>query len=240
MPDPPAGTRDPAVTFRSRAVYVSRADALVVADLHLGRDATSAVEAPLGERAEIVRRLTEYLRHFSPAEVVVAGDVLHAFDELPPGVEESLANLRGLVEDAGASLELVAGNHDSMLETITAAGSEYRLADGETVVCHGDELPTGPTDAARYVIGHDHPAIRIEGRRYPCFLCGTSAQVAADVVVLPAFNPLCVGTLVNGLASADFGTPFIDDTGAFHAVVYDVTGCEPLRFPPLAQLNRFL
>ena len=240
MREPSVGDQDHAVTFRDRAVYVSGANALVVADLHLGRDYTSAVEATLGERAAILDRLAGLLRHCRPAEVVVAGDILHAFDELPPGVEDALAALRDLVEEEGAALELVVGNHDSMLEQIADAGREYHLADGETVVRHGDELPSGSADAARYVIGHDHPAIRIEGRRHPCFLCGTSTQVDADVVVLPSFNPLCVGTLVNGLSSADFGTPFIDDTSAFHPVVYNATVGEPLRFPSLAQLNPFL
>jgi len=40
---------------------------------------------------------------------------------------------------------------------------EYRVRD--TVVLHGHETPDD--DADRYVVGHDHPTIVIEGQRRP-------------------------------------------------------------------------
>ncbi len=79
--------------FRDRAVYLPAEETLVVADLHVGRDAASAVELPLGERADLTDRLSALLAAFDPREVVVAGDLLHAFDRIPEGVAETVAAL---------------------------------------------------------------------------------------------------------------------------------------------------
>lgn len=157
------------LVFSERAVFLPEADALVLADLHLGRAATSRVELPLDERAAITDRLRSLLNEFEPAEVVLAGDVLDSFSTVPDGVETALRAIRTLVEDSGADLRVVSGNHDPMLGDIVDAVDECRLGDA-TVVCHGHDRPERTAD--RYVIGHDHPTIVIEGRRRPCFLLG--------------------------------------------------------------------
>lgn len=230
--------------FRDRAAYLPGEDALVVADLHVGRDADSAVEIPLGERADLTDRLAALLEAFDPAQVVFAGDVLHAFDRLPEGIEETFANLRATVADAGAELVVVRGNHDGMLDALGAfdvdARDAYRV--GDTVVCHGHERPEigGSADPARYVVGHDHPAIEIEGKRRPCLLYGPGSFRGADVLMLPAFNRLAPGTTVNGMRTRDFMSPLVTDADALRPVVRDEEGGETLGFPPLGEFRRLL
>lgn len=227
------------LAFADRAVYVDNADTLVLADLHLGWDSTSAVAAPLGERSHVSERLEALLDRFEPDEVVIAGDILHAFDSLPPDVEDALFDIRQAIEaEADATAVFVAGNHDTVLDAVVEPVSEYQLRDRLTVVCHGHELP-GAT-AGRYIIGHDHPAIRIEGTRHPCFLVGSVGHLEADVVALPAFNPLAIGMLVNTLDDGDFASPLVRGIGEFRPLVRDETADVTLRFPPLNRLRDHL
>jgi putative SbcD/Mre11-related phosphoesterase len=229
-----------AVEFRDRAAYLPDADAVVVADFHVGRDRTSSVELPLGEREDLVDRLAGVLSTFAPAELVLGGDLLHAFDSVPEGTPETVGAIRETVADSGAELVVVRGNHDPMLESVYdgPVHDEYRLADGETLVCHGHEAPDA--DAARYVAGHDHPAIEIEGRRRPCFLHGRGVYRGADVLLLPAFNRLASGTPINGATGADLLSPLAAELARFRPIVRDTEAEETLEFPPLGQFRRLL
>ena len=223
--------------LRERAAYLPDADALVVADLHLGKAAASAVDAPVDAGPAMVDRLGALLDRFEPAEVVLAGDVLHAYASVPQVARDALTALSDRVESAGAELTLVAGNHDAQLGTLVGAEPDtQRALPGGTVVCHGHEYP--PTEASRYVIGHDHPTIEIEGRRRPCFLVG--AHEGAEVLALPAFNPAVRGTAVNGWADGDPLSPFLRSVTAFRPVVWDADAGEPLVFPPLGELQAYL
>lgn len=228
------------VALVGRAAVVPRADALVLADPHLGRAAASSVDAPLPDGTDVRERLEGLLERTDPETVVVAGDLLHSFDRLPRGVERDLAALESAIVDARASLVVTPGNHDAMLESVFdgETTAEYRLADGETVVCHGHDPPTA--DATLYVIGHDHPAISVEGRKRPCFLYGPGAYDGADVFVLPAFTRLASGATVNGMSGADFQSPLIGDAGRFHPGVWDDDREEALWFPPLEECRRLL
>jgi len=226
--------------FRDRACYLPVADALVLTDLHVGRAAASNVEFPLGERGDLTDRVAAIVDDLAPAEVVVGGDLLQAFDHVPHGVAETVDRLRATVDAAGADLVVTPGNHDSQLPAVYdgPAPAEHRLADGETVVCHGHEAPDA--DAARYVVGHDHPAVEIEGRKRPCYLVGEGVYRGADVVLLPAFTRLAAGVRINGMRAADFASPLVTDPDAFRPVVWDADAGEPLEFPPLADLRSFL
>ncbi|WP_297884719.1 metallophosphoesterase [uncultured Halorubrum sp.] len=253
-------------TFADRAVYLPGADALVVADLHVGRGEASAVSLPLGERADLVDRLAALLDRFDPATVVAAGDVVHTFDRVSGRSRETLDALRDACEDRGAAFELVAGNHDTALpnrwdgpvrEEIVLGEGGDREADAvdatdatRTVVCHGHEAPSATAD--RYVIGHVHPTIEIEGDRRPCFLRGPGTYRGADLLVLPSFTRLAPGVAVNEMRTDAFDSPLVTDADRLAPVVVDppaegsdggpdASGAgEALRFPPLGEFRRLL
>jgi len=237
----------PDAGFRDRSVYLPAADALVCADLHVGRDRSSNVELPLGESDDLLDRVEALLTRFDPSEFVVAGDALHSFDRVPRGVATTFADLGDAVADAGAKFVVATGNHDTMLDSVVdgdaddrvaTVGDEYRLPDAGAMVLHGHEPPT--QDADLYVCGHDHPAIRIEGKRRPCYLFGESVHEGADVLVLPAFNRLAPGTLVNRARSDGFQSPLLDRSGAFRPIVRDDEAGETFWFPPLEKFRSML
>jgi len=222
--------------FGERAAYLPDADALVLADVHAGRDAASDVSLPLGERADLVERVDSLLAEFDPGTVVVAGDLLHVRGNVPEGTAETVEALADAVGETGASYRVVRGNHDTMLGSVGVDAEAYvELADG-TVVCHGHEEP--PVEASRYVVGHQHPAVEIEGQRHPCFLYGPSQRAGSDVLVLPAFTRLAPGTLVNRLSAGAAVSPLLADPTGYRPVV--VSGGEALGFPALGDLRGLL
>lgn len=227
------------VAFADRACYFSDADALVLADLHVGRGEASNVDLPLGERADLDDRLCALLDSFSPATVVFAGDVLHTFSTATDRARETVDGLANACRSRGASVVAVAGNHDTMLGTVWdgRVRDEHRLSDG-TLVCHGHAEPDAT--APRYVVGHDHPAIEIEGRRHPCLLYGEEVYRGGDLFVLPAFSPLAPGVVVNHMAASDFDSPLVRRTDALCPVVEDEDAGEGLAFPPLGEFRRLL
>jgi putative SbcD/Mre11-related phosphoesterase len=231
------------VEYRDRAAYLPAADALVVADLHVGRDEASDVEFPLGERRDLRDRLAALLDDRSPGTVVFAGDVLHRFDSATARARDGLADLLAACRDRGSRPVLVRGNHDAVLGSAFEGTlyDEYvlgRSTDAPVLVCHGHALPEGT--AALYVVGHDHPAIAIEGTRRPCFLYGEGTFRGGDVLMLPAFNRLAPGVAVNGLRTRDFRSPLVADADALRPVVYDESADEALTFPPLGRFRRLL
>lgn len=228
---------DPWFSVRDRAVYLPGADALVLADLHLGRSRTANVELPLPEREAIQSRLVDLLETFEPGTVVLAGDVCHSFSTIPKGVAGTFEDICNRIEDAGAAFVVVRGNHDVMLDSLADPVSETRLRDG-TVVHHGHEPPDA--DAKRYVVGHDHPAIKIEGVRHPCFLWGVETYRGGDVLVLPAFTELAAGRVINETRGRDMQSPLLSELDEFRPVVREETDGETLVFPPLGAFRGFL
>jgi putative SbcD/Mre11-related phosphoesterase len=222
--------------LRDRAAVVG--DVLVLADLHVGKAAAANVEVPVGAGADILDRVETLCDRFDPGTVVVAGDLLHSFETVPRLVEETLDGLRKAVRDADAELVVTPGNHDTMLDVVWGGPTtpEYRI--GDTVVCHGHVEPDA--DAERYIVGHDHPTITIEGYTRPCYLAGDGVYDGADLLMIPSFNRLVTGVEINEMSAADFLSPMVRDTDALSPVVRDGDRDETLAFPPLGEFRHRL
>ncbi len=230
------------VEFVDRAAYIPATDTLICADTHLGRDATAPVEFPLGESTRLVDRLTALLQQYDPSEFVIAGDVLHAFEQVPETTEDDIGEIIDAADAVGATTTLVAGNHDTLLSTISPAApvDTYRISD-ELLIAHGDAEPVEAGEsspASMLIIGHVHPAIVIEGQRHPCYLYNPHS--VPSLLVLPAFNTLAPGTTVNGATGADLPSPLIEDLDRFRPIVRDSDANDTLRFPPLGDLRDLL
>lgn len=220
--------------YRDRSLYLPEPDTLVVADLHVGKAAASRVDASLDERTDLATRLQALCTDLNPSTVVVAGDLLHAVDGVPTGVPNTIDALRAATGDS--TLTVTPGNHDNFLDTVAPdlLGDPTHTLDDGTVVCHGHVTP--PTEADRFIVGHDHPALVVDGDRHPCFLAGHSQYDEATVIMLPAFSRLPRGTPVAA-----------SDTGLDSPLITDVDRCRPIvvadtvhRFPPLGELRPYL
>ncbi len=223
---------------RDRAVYLPDPDALVCADLHVGKDAASNVELQVGEHEDLTARFEALCRRYVPAEVVVAGDLLHSFSHLPTEATRTVRALERIVDEHGARFVVTPGNHDSMLDELFTGTKPASHRLGSVVVTHGHVPPE--CDADWYVIGHDHPTIEIEGRRHPCFLYGADQYDGSGVLMLPSFSRLPAGVVVNAMSASEFLSPLITDVGSLRPIVRDEDADRTHEFPPLDELRRFL
>lgn len=224
-------------------------DTCVVADVHLGLEDSlrgTGLNFPLNEGDRLRQRLEGVMDRFEPGRFVLNGDILHEFGRIPRGLDERLDELLELLESRVDEVVLIEGKHDRMLETVTDREvlREYRV-DG-ALVLHGDAEPGDLSDGqdslrdagspGLYVIGHEHPAIEIEGEKRCCYLLGEAR--GAEVLVLPAFNELSRGVTVNRMGREDFMSPLLRDAANLRPLVE--AGDEVLEFPPMGEIRRFL
>lgn len=220
--------------YCDRAVFLPKSKSLVIADLHLGRGIDDAISYPIDSFQDDTERLTALLDTYSPDEVVIAGDIVHAFSGIPQSVEEQLSELERIIQETGADLTYVRGNHDTVLDALTEIPltSTYQPGSEKILITHGHELPDSPADT--YIVGHVHPAITIEGRKYPCFLKGPTPDETGTVLILPSFSKLTVGTTMNSPTQRTIDSPIVSDLGAFSPIVYTPDTEEVFQFPPLS------
>jgi putative SbcD/Mre11-related phosphoesterase len=223
-------------TYDDRALLLD--ETLVVADLHVGRGPGGELEFPVGSGSDMVERFRSLVERHEPEVVVLAGDLLHSFQTVPRTVENTVAGLQSACRESGASLAVTPGNHDTMLDSVWDGPSEREYRVGDTVVLHGHEAPEG--DADRYVVGHDHPTIEIEGQRRPCYLVGEGQYRGSEVVMVPSFNKLNAGVRVNSMSASDFQSPLVTDADRLAPGVWDERARETTEFPPLGEFRRML
>jgi len=223
-------------TYDDRALLLG--ETLVLSDLHVGRGTGGNLSMPVGSGSDMVERVRGLLDRHSPDEVVLAGDLLHSFQTVPRTVESTVAGIRSACRESDARVVVTSGNHDTMLESVWdgPTAPEYRVDD--TVVLHGHEAPEREAD--RYVVGHDHPTIEIEGQRRPCYLVGPGQYDGSDVVMLPSFNRLNAGVVVNRMRASEFQSPLITDADRLEPVVWDEHARQTRSFPALGQFRRML
>lgn len=179
--------------YPERALYLPAHGALVVADLHWGKDATfraARIPVPTGTTASDLTRLTAVLARTGATSLVILGDLLHARAGRNDALFAEILAWR--TRHAALRITLVRGNHDTRAGDppaslgIDVVDAPWMLG---SLVCHHE--PTG--DPAGYVLsGHLHPSVTIGGRggyrdRLCCFVFG------GEAAILPAFTEFTGG-----------------------------------------------
>ena len=171
-----------------RAAFWREGDALLVADLHLGKARhfrRSGIAVPQGVSDANWDRLISLLIDWHPGQVVFLGDLFHSSYNAE---WEHLAALRE--QFGGVRFILVRGNHDILSDAhYRAAGIELweePWACGPLLFSH-HPMKVEEVGEAYNLSGHIHPAVTLRGagrqaNRLPCFLFGPRAGI------LPAFG----------------------------------------------------
>lgn len=174
------------------AVWLPGHDALLVADLHLGKAQTFrrlGVPVPSGTTERTLARLTDALQATGARRLLVLGDFLHARQGLSPALHAALARWRE--QHAALAVTVVRGNHDRHAGDPPASlgieGSDEPLTLGPWALCHHPQAVAGRQALA----GHWHPGVVLRGPggdrlRRPCFWFGRAD--GEPVGVLPAFG----------------------------------------------------
>lgn len=220
--------------FLLGSVYLKETGTCVISDVHIGLEEELFAQGlvfPLREKEELLRRIEIILERFNPKRVVLAGDVVHSFGRADRRIRGKLEIVLNTIRSR-CELILVSGTHDRMLPCMGFA-AQNRYDDGGFTVSHGDE-ELG--EHGHLIMGHEHPVLDVEMMRVPCYLFGRGIMGGMDVMVLPAFNPLCQGVTVNHLEGSDLLSPMLRrlDIGRLHPVV-EMEG-EVMVFPEIRHL----
>ena len=170
---------------------LTRSRVLVCADAHLGYEDVMGGGAalPLWSTNEIVASIALAARRHEAREILFLGDAIHGAG-LSEGAARAVAAALGVLR-AQAGVTVVAGNHEGRTRGVAVLGATVESCerDGWTLV-HGDRPERG---AARTMIGHLHPSLRLGGElTAPAFLGSPS------LVVVPALTPYSPGLDVTG------------------------------------------
>lgn len=170
-----------------RAVYWPAQQALLIADLHLGKADVlrrAGILAPRGSTSADLARLQRLIERHAPSTLWILGDVLHG----PLREAPWLARWQAFrATHPGLAIKVIAGNHDRALDP-QRLGVE-RIDEGCEVdglwLCHEP-----PAERAPFLCGHLHPCVRLPGvpRRWPAF------HLQAKGLILPAFSLLTGGS----------------------------------------------
>jgi putative SbcD/Mre11-related phosphoesterase len=224
--------------FQSGCLFIRDSGICAASDLHIGLEdelLRQGLAFPLQEERLLLERLEGGLKKFKPTIFVLAGDIVHSFNRIDRKVIEKLDSVMRLLEKQ-CRVILLRGSHDTMLSTLPKEVLDrYDL--GEFTFAHGHAALEGHKNL---IIGHEHPVIQIEMERLPCFLYGREVVKGKDLIMLPAFNPLCQGVTINHVEGRDFMSPLLKrvDTGELAPVV-EVQG-EVLVFPRMTKLRRHI
>lgn len=173
--------------FPDGALFWAAQNALLVADLHIGKGAAfraESVAVPSGSSESTLNRLTNLLNLTKAKNLIVLGDFWHAKPGRTERIHDMLKEWRA--RHPGVEMVLVEGNHDkksgSLPPDLEMDTVQELLIDGFVLKHHPQEDDRG------YVLaGHIHPAVRLIGagrqvERLPCFWFGPK------IGVLPSFG----------------------------------------------------
>jgi uncharacterized protein len=189
-----------------KALFWPKQNALLVADVHLGKTNTfrqSGVAVPAGTGAENLRRLSQLLTSTKAQNLIVLGDWFHSARGVGKEIIDDIALWRKQWQ--AVHCVLVQGNHDRKTLTLTqqlglAIANDALVLDGITLE-HGHDENGGhsnfqqPDAANPSIIGHYHPVTVLRGKardslRLPVF------WQTNERLCLPSFGEFTGGFVV--------------------------------------------
>ena len=206
MPPPPRPVPAPAHALcvgerlelhHERAVHWVARRTLLVADVHLGKEAVFGrfgVAIPHGPSEGDLGRLAALIAATGVERLCILGDFMHA---APSPGERWLGALSAFLDaHAALAVEVVAGNHDRIggraLVDARVRWIEGSVHEGPFVLQHEPG-----EDARGYVLaGHVHPACRIGGGRRGESLRAPAFWFRRRGAVLPAFGAFTGGETI--------------------------------------------
>ena len=200
------------------ALFIKEKKILVIADLHIG------IESELKEHGVNTESQTQkILNHFisickkhKPETIIILGDIKHNIPTSTIQERNDVKNFLNQIKDI-AKVYIVPGNHDGNIAWIKPEEITIQPSDGFCIenvgFVHGHRWPSKQVISSDQVItAHTHPTImltdRLEHKTFePCWIKGKfikkkieekyKIKSNAEVLFIPAFNPLCGGIAVN-------------------------------------------
>lgn len=189
----------PLLLLADKAIYWPDAQALLIADLHLGKAAAYRAlgqPVPAGTTAHNLARLDALLARYACRWLIVLGDFLHARQSRAPATMAALAAWRAAHPELRISL--IRGNHDLSAGDPPAELGIEVVAEPYLVGPFALQHSPEPHPSHHVLAGHVHPVFHLRGRgrervRLACFC------LDERVCLLPAFGSFTGGMAIEAL-----------------------------------------
>lgn len=189
-------------------VYLVKENTFVISDLHLGYEKelqARGILVPPFQFTEIKVRLNRiFAEHPTFKYIVINGDLKHEFGRISNQEWDEILELIDLLTIHCEKIVVIKGNHDIILDRITAKRNIQFETVGfspskEIFITHGHKIPSDDPrlkSASTVIIGNEHPAVSLTDgiitEKYKCFLKG--AWKRKTLIVQPSFCLVTEGT----------------------------------------------
>jgi len=200
------------------ALLIKNKQILVVADLHIGIDSQLREQglhiSPQAQK--MIDHLFSICEKFKPKEIILLGDIKH---NIPSATFQERKDVRSFLETIKefGTIHIIPGNHDGFIQKLSPAEIIIHPSEGFTIenigFTHGHRWPSEEVmQCEQVVIGHTHPTVmftdRLEHKTFEsCWVKGSflknkmkekyPASNDPEILIMPAFNPLCGGVAAN-------------------------------------------
>ena len=182
-------------------------DLAVISDLHIGIEDDLGIKNSTANRIMLsnLELISEKAR-----KLIILGDVKNSIRTIDHEVEPFLGKVSRMFD----GITITKGNHDGDLQKITNKFNNIELAaaKGKTIdegfFFHGHSIPDDWIGSKNVFIGHMHPAAKTNSGIEKCWyviedyevaltklILKTKAKKLPKITVLPAFNPLLIGSV---------------------------------------------
>lgn len=182
---------------------------VVATDIHVGlsREEGLPEGSMAGSPGSLAEALISGARRAGAGHILLLGDVKEPIVGGSRTVRKEVYQFFSKLVTAGLEVEVCTGNHDVGLDRMVPESVKVHpstgLLRGEVGLFHGHAWPSKEilSSAGTLVVGHLHPGFRLAHRKERCWLrtrikAGGGLR-AREVIVLPAFNPLCSSEALN-------------------------------------------
>ena len=199
-------------------LFIDEKKILVVADLHIGIETELREHGlnPLPQTEKMLKRLVSICKKYKPKEIILLGDIKH---NIPSSTFQERKDVKNFLEQLQklSTIHIIPGNHDGNIHKFAPENVIYHPSDGfilENIgFVHGHRWPNQDVMKCNQIIAaHTHPTVmltdRLEYKSFePCWLKGYFIESKLkekypnasnlEILIVPAFNPLCGGIAVN-------------------------------------------
>jgi len=200
------------------ALFIKNKQIIVVADLHIG------IESQLREQGlhaysqaqKMIDHLLSICKKYKPKEIILLGDIKHNIPSATIQERRDVRNFLKLIEEFGI-VHIIPGNHDGFIKKLSPDEIIIHLSDGFIIenvgFVHGHRWPSEEIMGCEQIItAHTHPTVMFTDRLgyktfESCWIKGMFLKnklkekypnsTHPEILVMPAFNPLCGGLAAN-------------------------------------------
>jgi len=200
------------------ALFIENKKILVIADLHIGIESELRGKglSVTSQTSKMIDCLKKICSEYNPKEIVLLGDVKHNIPSSTISERKYIANFLNSIKDF-ANIHIVPGNHDGNIQNYIFGNIKLHPSQGFKIdnigFIHGHRWPSQDIlNAKQIIMAHTHPTVMLIDRLKhmnfePCWIKTNFIEEKLiekypesnnpNVLIVPAFNPLCGGIAVN-------------------------------------------